>query len=73
MADFCALIDKNAPPNHPNVKTMPKSSSCEDLGIVLTFGRNGCFGCVLSAQKCEKNYLDRVPSYFFSETYCDFP
>ena len=23
MAEFCTLIDKNASPNHPNVKGMP--------------------------------------------------
>ena len=37
MADFCTLMDKNAPSNHPkNVKTMPKSPWCEDWGTVLT-------------------------------------
>jgi hypothetical protein len=33
MADFCTLVDKT--PTHPNIKTMPKSSWCEDFGIAL--------------------------------------
>ena len=50
MANFCALIDKNAPPNHPNVKACATSSCYEDVAHALTFGQNGCFGSVTSAQ-----------------------
>ena len=53
MADFCALIDKNAPPNHPNVKACAILSFYEDVEHVLTFGRNGRFGSVMSVQKCK--------------------
>ncbi len=53
MANFCTLIDKNAPPNHPNVKAPTKSSCCEDFVAALTFGKNGYFGSILSVQKCK--------------------
>ena len=35
--------------------------------LYLTFGGNSYFGCVLSAQKCEKIYLGRLPTYFCLE------
>ena len=37
MANFCALIMKNASRNHPNVKTSAKSSWWEDFADALTF------------------------------------
>jgi len=36
MANFCALMTKNALPNQPNEKTSPMSSWCEDFGDALT-------------------------------------
>ena len=51
MANFCAFITKNASPNHPNVKTLPKSSWCEDFGNALTFWWNGSVGVDRSVQK----------------------
>ena len=58
MANFCARKEKNASPNHTNIKACTKFSWCEDFSDVLTFGQNGCFGCcILSAQKCAKIYL----------------
>ncbi len=53
MANFCTLIDKNAPPTHPNVKAPAKSSWCEDFAAAVTFGQNGCFGSVMSVQNCK--------------------
>jgi hypothetical protein len=56
MAEFCALITKKTSPNQPIVKTFPKSTWCEDFGNALTFGQNGSYGCVLSAQKSVHNF-----------------
>ena len=56
MAEFCTLITKKTSPNQPIVKTFPKSTWCEDFGNALTFGQNGSFGCVLSAQKSVHNF-----------------
>jgi hypothetical protein len=39
MADFCALIDKNSPPNHPHAHGL------RTLMMFLTFGQNCCFEC----------------------------
>jgi hypothetical protein len=50
MADFCTLVDKT--PNHPNKKTMPKSSWCEDFGIALTFLYGKEWIAVKACKKC---------------------
>ncbi len=52
MVNCCALKteNKNTSPNHPNVKACTKSSWCEDFAHALTFGLNGSFGVVMSAQ-----------------------
>jgi hypothetical protein len=51
MADFCTLVDRNASPNHPNVKACAKSSWCDDFAHVLTLWN----GEVLVAVKVCKN------------------
>ncbi len=53
MANFCTLIDTNAPPNHPNVKAPSKSLLCEDFAAALALGQNGCFDIIMSVQKCK--------------------
>ncbi len=73
MADFCTLIDKNAPPNHPNVKACAIPKCYEDVAHALTFGWNGCFGSVMSVQKCKNISLGRDLTIFFRKPTVIFP
>jgi hypothetical protein len=52
MANFSALITKNASLNAPNVKGCPKSLSSVDLGNFLTFWLVANWGALGMEKKC---------------------
>ena len=65
MANFSALITKNASLNAPNFKGCPELLSSVELGHFLTFWLVANWGALGMEKKCVIFYLGRVPSFFF--------
>jgi hypothetical protein len=73
MADFSALITKNASLDAPIIKVCPKLPSSLDLGHFFDNLARPIGGNATNAEKVCYFYLGRVPSIFFSFIKSDFP